>query len=288
VTARSVAAVTGASGYLGSRISAVLEAEDWRVARLVRSPGVDAWACIYDLGAPISPDVRRLLESTDVVVHAAYDLSLTSASDIWRVNVEGTRRLLDAASEARVRRVIVLSSMSAFEGTTQLYGRAKLAIEALTERHGGCAVRPGLVYGEHPGGMAGALRRLTTLPIVPLIAGDPRIYTVRESDLMSTIAALAAADVVPAGVISVAHPVPVRLRDLMVALAALEGRECHFVKIPWKPIFGVLRLAEYVGLHPRFRADSLLGLVHSAPRPVNGDMVTGLGVTPRAFGIPPG
>ena len=250
MTASPVAAVTGASGYLGSRICATLEYSGWQVVRLVRSPGKGhGRACAYDLGAPVSPEVCALLDSTDVLVHAAYDMSLTRAADIWRVNVEGSRGLLQVASNARVRRILVLSSMSAFEGTTQLYGRAKLDIEAVTEQVGGCAVRAGLVYGEQSGGMAGALGALAGLPVVPLIAGDARLYTVSESDLMTAVAALAAADALTAGMISVAHPVPVPLRDLMTAFAAREGRNCHFVKIPWKPVYGLLRAAEYVGLH---------------------------------------
>ena len=84
-----------------------------------------------------------------------------------------------------------------------------------------------------------------------------------------------------------AHPVPVPLRDLMTAFAAREGRNCHFVKIPWKPVYGLLRAAESVGLHLPFRADSLLGLVRTAPRVVNGDKLTGLGVTLHAFGSSP-
>jgi uncharacterized protein YbjT (DUF2867 family) len=177
--------------------------------------------------------------------------------------------------------------MSAYEGTTQLYGRAKLDIESMTERCGGCAVRPGLVYGEQSGGMAGALRKLTGLPVVPLIAGDARLYTVRETDLMRAIAALAAADTLPAGVVSVAHPVPVPLRDLMTGFAARDGRNCRFVKIPWKPVYGLLRAAESVGLHPPFRADSLLGLVRTAPRAVNWEVLSGLGVTLHALGTSP-
>jgi nucleoside-diphosphate-sugar epimerase len=289
VTGNPIAAVTGASGYLGSRICGALEAGGWDVVRLVRRPGEDrVHTHAYDLGAPLSPEVYGLLDSTDVLVHAAYDLTLTSANDIWRVNVDGTRLLLDVASNARVRRILVLSSMSAFEGTTQLYGRAKLDIEATTEQCGGCAVRPGLVYGEQSGGMAGALHRLTGLPVIPLIAGDARLYTVREDDLMTAIAALAGADTLPAGTISVAHPVPVPLRDLMTTFAAREGRHCHFVKIPWKPVYGLLRTTEAVGLHPPFRADSLLGLVRTAPRVVNTDRLTDLGVTLRAFDSRPG
>jgi len=137
-------------------------------------------------------------------VHSAYDLSLTSSLDITRVNVGGTRRLLEAAADARVRRIIVLSSMSAFEGTKQLYGQAKLDIEAMTEALGGCAVRPGLVVSERPGGMAAALQKLTRLPIMPLIASVGRLYTVHEDDLMAAIAALVVVDVLTPGTICVA------------------------------------------------------------------------------------
>jgi hypothetical protein len=65
--------------------------------------------------------------------------------------------------------VIVLSSMSAFDGTTQLFGWLKLDFEAITAEFGRCAVRPGLVHSEQAGGMAGTPRKLTILPIVPTI-----------------------------------------------------------------------------------------------------------------------
>src|SRR5664280_1029525 len=142
-----VAAVTGASGYLGSRICTSLESRGWQVVELARSPsGRQVPTVAYGLAEPVSAAVKEVLCSADVLVHAAYDLSLIAPVDIWRVNVEGTRGLLEVAGEARVRRILVLSSMSAFEGTTQLYGRAKLDIEVMTVASGGCAVRPGLVY----------------------------------------------------------------------------------------------------------------------------------------------
>src|SRR5579862_8701831 len=99
-TARTVA-VTGATGYLGSRICEALHAGGWRVAALVRDTGAVGFpAAPYDLGMPITADAERVLRSSDVLVHTAYDLRLTTPSDIWRVNVEGTRALLDAAVAA--------------------------------------------------------------------------------------------------------------------------------------------------------------------------------------------
>lgn len=286
-TPAGVASVTGASGYLGSRICTALESRGWEVVRLVRSPSSDdGRTCAYDLADSIGPEAKAVLHSTDVLVHAAYDLSLTRPADIWRVNVEGTRRLLEAALEARVRRILVLSSMSAFEGTTQLYGRAKLDIEAITVASGGCAVRPGLVYGERPGGMAAALRKLTRLPIVPLIAGGARQYTVSEDDLMAALTVLAEVETLPPGTISVAHPTPVMFRDLLTAFAAQEGRRCRFVPVPWQLVYWSLRTAEFLRLRVPFRADSLLGLVRSAPG-VDDEPLKGLGITVHAFGLEP-
>ena len=279
-----VVAITGASGYLGSRICDTLESQGWRVIRLVRSPEQNhKLAFAYDLTMPVTAQVTEALRSADALVHTAYDLSLTSAADIWRVNVEGTRRLLEVAADTGVGRLVVLSSMSAFEGTSQLYGRAKLAIEAMTVGFGGCAVRPGLVHGERPGGMAGALRKLTALPLVPVIAGGMGVYTVREDDLMTAIAALTAAVTLPSGTVSVAHPNRVTLADLLRVFAAQEGRPCRLFPVPWQLVYLLLRSAELLRLHPPFRADSLLGLVHTASQLSGVDQLTRMGVTLRAF-----
>ena len=283
-----VAVVTGASGYLGSRICATLEAQGWQVIGLTRylSQGRRS-ACGYNLATPVTADVEAALHSADVLVHAAYDLSLTSHADIWRVNVEGTHRLLKVAADAQVRRILVLSSMSAFEGTSQLYGRAKLDIEAMTVEYGGCAIRPGLVYGERSGGMAAALRKLTRLPIVPVIAGGVGLYTVREDDLMMAIAAMASAKILGPGTTSIAHPDRVALRDILKTFAAQDDRACMLVPVPWQLIYYLLRAAEALRLHPPFRADSLLGLVYTAPCVSDSGQLARLGVSPREFSRKP-
>jgi nucleoside-diphosphate-sugar epimerase len=279
-----VAAVTGASGYLGSQICDTLESRDWQVVRLARSPGRSHGQVLtYDLATPVTAQVREALRSANTLIHAAYDLSLTSPADIWRVNVEGTRRLLEAAKEAAVGRIIVFSSMSAFAGTSQLYGRAKLDIEAMTIESGGCAVRPGLVYSGQAGGMAGAMRKLTTLPIVPVIAGGAGVYTVREEDLMRAIALLASATTLEPGTISIAHPSRVTLLSLLRTFAAQENRRCRFVPVPWQLVYWLLRSGELMRLHLPFRADSLLGLIHTAPSLAGGDQLARLGVTLHGF-----
>lgn len=283
-----VIVVTGANGYLGSRICSALKSQDWHLIKLGRSRQMgDKQALLYDLETPVTTQIREALSSADVLIHAAYDLSLTEAVDIWRVNVGGTRRLLEAAAEAGVPRMIVLSSMSAFDGTAQLYGRAKLDIEAMTAEFGGCSIRPGLVYGKQSGGMAGTLRKLTSLPFVPIIAGGAGVYTVNEEDFMRAIIALSSAAKLETTTISVAHPRRVKLVDLMRLFAAEEGRRCRFVPVPWRLVYWLLKCGESLRVHMPFRADSLLGIVYSSPEPLGADQLARLGVKVHEFPFKP-
>ena len=143
--------------------------EGWRVVNLVRrgSPG-QADSLRFDLAQAPS---LTLLDGIDTLVHCAWDMSVTRRADIWRINVGGTAALLRLAERTGVRRVIFLSSMSAYQGTNQLYGRAKLECENMAVSLGQGVARLGLVYGPGSGGMAGALRRMTRLPVTPLVAG---------------------------------------------------------------------------------------------------------------------
>jgi nucleoside-diphosphate-sugar epimerase len=277
-------AVTGASGYLGSRIGARFAAAGWRVLRLVRTPQPGAEdERAYQLAGPCPPG---LLDSVDALVHAAYDLRLTRREDIWRVNVEGTRRLLAAATAEGVGRVVVLSSMSAYPGTRQLYGQAKLAIEEAALATGAVVLRPGLVYGADPGGTAGALRRLTRLPLLPLISPDAVQFPVHEDEVGAAVVAAATVERAPAGPVGVAAPAAVPFSRVLEMLAAAEGRRCRFlpIPVPWQLALGAIRAAELLRLPLPFRSDSILGLVRPAASVPGAEELSRLGVQIGGFG----
>jgi nucleoside-diphosphate-sugar epimerase len=273
------AAITGAYGYLGSLVRARLREEGWQTLALVRTPlPDDALAERFELAGGTSAETLR---SVHVLIHCAYDLTLVRREDIHRVNVDGSRHLFRTAKEAGVRSIINVSSMSAYPGTTQIYGRAKLAIEAAVEELGGCSVRPGLVYGRHARGTAGALRNLTRLPVVPVITG--RCHLVHEADFTTAMSAVAMAVTNGMGPISIAHATPVPIRALVEWLARSEDRSCRFVSVPWRVLYGVLRVGEMMRLRMPFRADSLLGLVRPPDSVVGIDALKRLGVDVRPF-----
>jgi nucleoside-diphosphate-sugar epimerase len=257
-------AVSGGRGYVGSVLLGAFDKLGWRTISLERAHGEPPAGRTrpYDLGGQVEPD---LLEGVDTLVACAWDLSLTRREDIWSVNVDGTERLLRLAREVGVRRVVLISSMSAYEGTTQLYGLAKLETEQLCLKLGGAVGRLGLVYGPRSGGMVGALRKMTRLPVTPLVAGKSLQFTVHEDDAAEAIVTMATVPEVPNEPLGIASSEPVRFEQLIRAIAWADGHRCRLVPVPWQMVYAGLRAGELLRLPLPFRADSLLGLVRPAP-----------------------
>src|ERR1044072_1843089 len=182
-------AVTGASGYLGSRLAAALKKRDWVVYELTRAADAGESLPLPFTRAGGAPPGFFRSEKVDALVHCAYDFGLTSWRDIFEHNVKGSIRLLETAREEGVEKMVFISTMSAFEGCRSLYGRAKLEVEREALRLGAVVVRPGLVYGERPGAMGGALVKAVELsPIVPLVGGgDYVLYPAHEEDVAELV-----------------------------------------------------------------------------------------------------
>jgi nucleoside-diphosphate-sugar epimerase len=278
-----VVAITGASGYLGSVLVTAFGAAGYAVRRLVRSPAQGSDDRFFDLS---SLDTSDALDGVDLLVHCAYDMALTRRADIWQSNVFGTVALFDQAVSSRVRRTLALSSMSAYPGTRQLYGRAKLATEVAAVARGVCVVRPGLVYGTGWGGMAGTLRRLAALPMLPDFGPRARQFTVSEQDFAAALLALARAERVPAFPVGIAHPDPVPFTALLTSFAASLGRpRPRFVSTPPMAVYGALRAAELLPVKLPVRADSLLGLIRPAPNVPHLEVLHQLGVVLQPFAL---
>ena len=110
---KKICAITGGNGYVGGCIKKFLAARDWEIFELSRRPKPGARAFQFQLGDDLSPD---LLSGVDALVHCAYDFEPLRWEDLMTVNVEGSRKILQAARAANVPKIIYLSSISAFDG----------------------------------------------------------------------------------------------------------------------------------------------------------------------------
>src|SRR5690349_24350614 len=96
--------VTGASGFVGRATSAELGRRGHEVIALVRRPGSEplgSRALIGDLTDASSLQENVAAQDADAVIHLAAEIaSQRDARQVWDVNVEGTRRLLEACAPA--------------------------------------------------------------------------------------------------------------------------------------------------------------------------------------------
>lgn len=112
--------VTGAAGHLGNVLVRELLEHEYEVRAMVL-PNEDVSALIgldveIKLGNVLDPtSLERVLKGIDYVFHMAGIVSIVPGEEklVWNVNVEGTRNVLKAAKNARVKRLVYTSSIHA-------------------------------------------------------------------------------------------------------------------------------------------------------------------------------
>jgi len=117
--------ITGASGFIGSRLCRDLVLSGDEVVGLVRKQGNGAVeSCLeYNNFSLIEGGLSDLMswgESVDMIVHAAArsPYSGVNFSDYIESNVVGVQRLLEFAYKGRVSKIVFLSSMSVYGSIT--------------------------------------------------------------------------------------------------------------------------------------------------------------------------
>ena len=158
-------AVTGASGFIGAALTERLRADGHDVIGIDIAGDPDRRADVADPASTVAA-----LGGADAIVHAAAIVAERGRmEDFVRVNVRGTRNVLDAAGP---RRTVVLASVAGwgYEFARDLredspprpcglpYVDTKGATETLALRRGATVIRPGDVYG--PGSTPWVIRPL--------------------------------------------------------------------------------------------------------------------------------
>lgn len=116
--------VTGATGFIGSRLVHRLLVDGHEVVALARRP--DAAQTLLEKGAIICPgdvtdveSLRRPMADCDGVFHVAgwYHIGARDTRAAQAVNVDGTRNVLEAMRSLNIRRGVYTSSLAVFGDT---------------------------------------------------------------------------------------------------------------------------------------------------------------------------
>jgi nucleoside-diphosphate-sugar epimerase len=233
-----LAAVTGATGFVGRHLVHALTAAGWNVRVLVRPSGPGTWdnadteVVSGDLDDPAT--LERLAQGTDIVVHAAGLIKARDRAAFFDVNVEGARRMAQAVGEGRM---VLISSLAARAPALSDYAASKRAGEeaarsVLGERL--AVLRPPAIYG--PGDRE-------TLALFQLAAASPCLPTPGSAAARLALAHVddVAASVIArvdglwdAGVFAVggARPEGYGWREIFEAAAAAMGRRAILAPVP--------------------------------------------------------
>jgi len=258
--------ITGTNGYLGGRVKNAFEKNGWEVVELTRSPKPGSRAVRFQLGEELSPEA---LKGADALVHCAYDFKALSWPDIQAKNVAGSEKLLKAARDAGVRKLVSISSISAFTGCRSLYGKAKLEAEAVAAKLGAVSIRPGLIYGEPPEGIFGKLvKQVENAKVLPLFGGGTQIqFLIHEQDLCRVIMKAAEGSITSPTPLTIAHEKPWTFRGILEEVARAKGKRLKFIPVPWRLVWAAIKTAELCHVQLNFRSDSLVSLMHQNPTP---------------------
>jgi dihydroflavonol-4-reductase len=157
VNGSSMLLVTGATGYLGSALVAVLVEQGFLVRATVRNPDRAAVlpAEVERITADLDDEesLRRAAAGCDGVFHLAATVG-HSPDQTRRANVDGTARVLRAAAAAGVRRFVYTSSSAAIIDAAGLVSEQAPNRTALVDPYSTTkAEAEGLVFAAVAGGM---------------------------------------------------------------------------------------------------------------------------------------
>lgn len=182
--------ITGGTGFIGAHLLKKLKAT--KIRCLVRKDitlGDNVETVKGDL-----TDVKSLEEATkgvSVVVHLAAVIKSNKKEDFEKINIKGTKKLIEACIKNKVKRFIHISSYDAILNDRYDYAYSKLKSEEILKNSGldYLILRPTVVYGKNDkeslGGLFNIIKKYSFAPVIG--NGEYKLQPVYIDDLIKVI-----------------------------------------------------------------------------------------------------
>ncbi len=294
-----IIALTGATGFIGSRLTRRLCATGWPVRVLIRCP-----AKAQDLsGLPLQriegaledqASLQRLVANVYAVIHCAGAVRGITATDFKRSNVDGLGRLVHAAASQRPPpRFLSLSSLAAREPALSPYAASKREGEQRLAAGANAmpwsVLRPPAVYGPGDRELA-PLFRWMGRGIAPVLgSADARFSLLYVDDLAAAVLQWLEQPHYVQGIFELhdGRPGGYGWDEVAAIVAAVRARAVRRIPIPTTLLqllasvnVGVARLAGYA---PMFTPAKVRELSHPDWVCDNAALTCAIGWTPRVL-----
>lgn len=262
--------VTGGGGFLGSHLAIKLKEEGHEIIIFGRSryPKMEelGFTCVR---GDIS-ELDHLLEATkgiDAIFHTAATVAMWGPWEMFeRINVGGTKNVIEAALTNEVKYLIYTSSPSVVFGTDDIlgadesidypkvthsfYGRSKamaerLVLKANSESLKTIALRPHLIYGPGDPNILPRIVEMKRKGRLKIIGDGENMADVIHIDnavfahLQAFKAMLAAKEEACGEAYFVAQEKPVKIWDFVNDMLEKSGEERIKTKVPFLPVYWI-------------------------------------------------
>lgn len=284
--------ITGASGFLGTRITEIALERGHRARVFVRRPesaphGVEhGMVFTGDMTKPAS--MPPAVKEVDAIIHCAATTSEGAPNlDLSRrVNVEGTRSLIAAAREHGRPRWLQISSMSAHPGSTSVYGRTKYETDQVVRSSDlpWTLLRPGLIYGSGNRGLvAKTVALMRKLPVIPVVGSGRRmIRPVHVDDVARAALECLTAPQTIGKSYMLGGADELEFNEFLRMLGAAHGLRKPLLHLPIPLAMLIAKTLALVTSKPPITEDNVRGVKEAVPLEIE-DAVRDFGFTSRSF-----
>jgi 2-alkyl-3-oxoalkanoate reductase len=246
--------VTGATGFLGGALAQKLAEEGAQVRALARSPekagfirdvpGID----IVQGDVTDADRMHALIPGCDYVFHAA--AAFGNWDDQRRVNVEGTRHVMQVAAAAQVERVVHVSSIAVYgyhraghiteeqpvpatlrEPYSATKAEAEAVVREVAAEHGSsyAIIRPGMIYGPRSEQWTFTMFRVARRrPVIWIGDGSGSTFPIHIDDVVDLMLVLATHPNAHNQTFNGVHHQPVTWREFLLHYARMAGHQRWF------------------------------------------------------------
>jgi uncharacterized protein YbjT (DUF2867 family) len=231
--------VTGGTGVIGEGAIPELLARGHNVRLLSRHAKEDAkqWQGVepFEGNVADADSIRGAADGCDAVLHIA-GIAAENPPEVTfdKVNVGGTRNMLDEATRAHVQRFVFVSSLGADIGESD-YHKSKREGERLVQQSdlSWTIVRPGNVYGPGDEVISMILKMVRALPAVPMIdGGDQEFQPIWHEDLAKILATVVERNDIGKQTLEAAGPEITTMKELIERFAKITDRSPVSVPVP--------------------------------------------------------
>jgi len=270
-------AVTGATGFVGRHIAAVLTRRGHAVRALVRRP-IQA-RTLVSLGVELVPGdladfaaLTTLTRGAHAVVHLVGIIVEKGPATFHAVHVDGTRRVVEAARQAGIERFVHMSAVGARDerGATP-YHRTKWHAEQLVRASGlsHTVFRPSIISGPESAPIRTLARLHRWSPVVPVF-GDGRFPTqpVWVEDVALAFA-LSVEQPTLSGAFELGGPQVLTYEEFLLAIGRAAGHPRPLVHMPLALARAAAGAFDLLGAAAPLTSDQLQMLVEGSATPDN-------------------